>query len=52
MTGRSELTDAEVEAPSQVLDESALHSLLNTLHPLSDTELGNLMREQVINHRF
>ncbi|MEV6057379.1 hypothetical protein [Streptomyces sp. NPDC052107] len=40
--------DAEVEVTSQSLGEPALRHLLNTLHPLSNTELETLMREKVI----
>ena len=44
--------NTEVEVTSQTLDEPGLHRLLNTLHPLSDTELGNLVREKKIDHRL
>lgn len=40
--------DAEVEVTSQSLDEPGLRRLLNTLHPLSNTELETLMREKAI----
>ncbi|MFG2422731.1 hypothetical protein ACGFWD_27260 [Streptomyces sp. NPDC048448] len=40
--------DAEVEVTSQSFDEPGLRRLLNTLHPLSNTELERLMREKVI----
>jgi hypothetical protein len=39
---------AEVEVSSQSLDEPGLRHLLNTLHPLSDEELENMMREKTI----
>ncbi|MEU9474606.1 hypothetical protein [Streptomyces sp. NPDC048191] len=39
---------AEAEITSQTLDEPALRRLLNTLHPLSDAELEELMRDKVI----
>ncbi|WP_055525169.1 hypothetical protein [Streptomyces graminilatus] len=42
--------NAEAEVTSKMLDEPALRHLLNTLHPLSDTELEQLMREKVIVH--
>ncbi|MFV5997973.1 hypothetical protein ACNPQM_37765 [Streptomyces sp. NPDC056231] len=42
--------NAEVEVTSQTLDEAGLRHLLNTLHPLSDTELEKLMREKKIDH--
>ncbi|MFF1459616.1 hypothetical protein [Streptomyces sp. NPDC058330] len=42
---------AEAEVTSQTVDESGLRRLLNTLHPLSDTELEELMREKKIDHR-
>ncbi|MGW2637943.1 hypothetical protein [Streptomyces sp. NPDC001348] len=41
----------EIEVTSQTVDEQALRRLLSTLHPLSDTELGELMREKKIDHR-
>lgn len=44
--------DAEVEVTSQTLDEAGLRDLLNTLHPLSDTELGKLMQEKRIDYRI
>lgn len=44
--------NAEVGVTSQTLDEPGLRHLLNTLHPLSDTELGKLMREKKIDHRL
>ncbi|MGW0765371.1 hypothetical protein [Streptomyces sp. NPDC002676] len=40
--------DVEVEVTSQSLGEPGLRHLLNTLHPLSNTELETLMREKVI----
>jgi hypothetical protein len=40
--------DAEVEVTSQSLGEPGLRHVLNTLHPLSDTDLDTLMREKVI----
>ncbi|WP_433446905.1 hypothetical protein ACQPXS_03855 [Streptomyces sp. CA-142005] len=40
--------DAEVEVTSQSLGEPGLRHLLNTLHPLSNTELETLMREKAI----
>ncbi|MDO0935126.1 hypothetical protein QQY66_26930 [Streptomyces sp. DG2A-72] len=40
--------DAEVEVTSKSLDEPGLRRLLNTLHPLTDTELERLMREKII----
>ncbi|MER6065498.1 hypothetical protein ABT167_30925 [Streptomyces sp. NPDC001792] len=40
--------DAEVEVTSQSLGEPGLRHLLNTLHPLSNTELESLMREKAI----
>ncbi|KUN09325.1 hypothetical protein AQI95_05770 [Streptomyces yokosukanensis] len=42
--------NVEVEVTSQTLDESGLRHLLDTLHPLSDTELAELMREKKIDH--
>ncbi|MEW2491079.1 hypothetical protein [Streptomyces sp. NPDC048411] len=44
--------DAEVEGTSQTLDEPGLRRLLNTLHPLSNTELEKLIREKKIDHRL
>ncbi|WP_073952766.1 hypothetical protein [Streptomyces kebangsaanensis] len=44
--------NAEAEVTSQTLDEPGLRHLLNTLHPLSDTELEKLMREKKIDHRL
>ncbi|MDQ1024818.1 hypothetical protein QF035_002400 [Streptomyces umbrinus] len=44
--------NAEAEVTSQTLDEPGLRRLLNTLHPLSDTELEKLMREKKIDHRL
>ncbi|MFQ3558083.1 hypothetical protein QZN11_15005 [Streptomyces gramineus] len=38
----------EVEVSSQSLDESGLRHVLDTLHPLSDTELAELMRDKAI----
>ncbi|MCX4844498.1 hypothetical protein [Streptomyces sp. NBC_00893] len=43
---------AEVSVAGQSVDESGLRHLLDTLHPLSDTELGELMREKKIDHRL
>jgi hypothetical protein len=40
--------DADVEVTSQSLGEPGLRHLLNTLHPLSNTELESLMREMAI----
>lgn len=37
--------DAEVEVTSESLDEAGLRRLLDTLHPLSDTELERLTRD-------
>ncbi|MFE9311668.1 hypothetical protein ACFYM5_29065 [Streptomyces sp. NPDC006706] len=42
--------NAEAEVTSRTLDEPGLRHLLNTLHPLSDTELEKLMREKKIDH--
>ncbi|KAB7843370.1 hypothetical protein [Streptomyces mobaraensis] len=42
---------AEAVVTSQTLDEPGLRRLLDTLHPLSDTELEDLMREKRIDHR-
>ncbi|MFJ4980215.1 hypothetical protein ACIP6X_33620 [Streptomyces coeruleorubidus] len=39
---------AEVEVTSQTLGEAGLRRLLNTLHPLSDEELEELLREEKI----
>ncbi|MFE0806354.1 hypothetical protein ACFW34_02550 [Streptomyces sp. NPDC058848] len=44
--------DTEVEVTSQSLDERGLRRLLDTLHPLSDAELQELMTEKKIVHRF
>jgi hypothetical protein len=44
--------NAEVEVTSQTLDEPGLRRLLKTLHPVSDTELEELMREKKIDHRL
>ncbi|QOV40739.1 hypothetical protein IM697_21475 [Streptomyces ferrugineus] len=44
--------DAEVAVSSQYLDEPGLRRLLNTLHPLSDTELEKLMREKAIDQGY
>ncbi|SCF91112.1 hypothetical protein [Streptomyces sp. Ncost-T10-10d] len=44
--------NAEAEVTSQTLEEPGLRHLLNTLHPLSDTELEKLMREKKIDHRL
>ncbi|TPQ21239.1 hypothetical protein FGD71_016470 [Streptomyces sporangiiformans] len=38
-------------ATRETLDGPGLRNLLNTLHPLSDTELEKLMREKKIDHR-
>jgi hypothetical protein len=43
---------AEVEVGSQSVGEPGLRQLLDTLHPLSDTELGELIREKKIDHRL
>lgn len=43
---------AEVEVTSQTLDEPGLRRLLNALHPLSDEELGKLMRDKKIERRL
>lgn len=43
---------AEAQVTSQTLDEPGLRRLLNTLHPLSDTELERLMREKKIDHTY
>ncbi|MFC8835813.1 hypothetical protein ACFT8V_21870 [Streptomyces griseoincarnatus] len=43
--------NAEVAVSSKMLDEPGLRRLLHTLHPLSDTELEELMREKVIDQR-
>ncbi|MGN5630972.1 hypothetical protein [Streptomyces sp. AC154] len=45
------LPDAEAEVSSQTLDEPGLRRLLDTLHPLSDPELRELMREKKIDRR-
>ncbi|WNI32992.1 hypothetical protein [Streptomyces sp. ITFR-6] len=45
------LPGAEAEASSQTLDEPGLRRLLDTLHPLSDPELRELMREKKIDRR-
>ncbi|HBF84973.1 MAG TPA: hypothetical protein DD420_35105 [Streptomyces sp.] len=42
---------AEAEVTSQTVDESGLRRLLDTLHPLSDAELEELMRDKKIDHR-
>ncbi|GGX47981.1 hypothetical protein [Streptomyces noursei] len=44
--------NVEAEVTSQTLDETGLRRVLNTLHPLSDTELEELMREKKIDHRI
>ncbi|MEU8031265.1 hypothetical protein AB0C13_21935 [Streptomyces sp. NPDC049099] len=44
--------NAEIEVTSQTLDEPGLRRFLNTLHPLSDTELGQLMREKKIDRKL
>ncbi|MFD0381503.1 hypothetical protein ACFQ2B_00860 [Streptomyces stramineus] len=41
-----------MEVTSQSLGESGLRPLLDSLHPLSDTELEELMREKKIDHRI
>ncbi|MFV2118459.1 hypothetical protein ACE14D_08430, partial [Streptomyces sp. Act-28] len=38
----------EAEVTSQTLDEPGLRRLLDTLHPLSDAELGELIREKTL----
>ncbi|MFF3262326.1 hypothetical protein ACFYWO_24565 [Streptomyces sp. NPDC002932] len=45
------LRGAEAEASSQTLGEPGLRRLLDTLHPLSDPELRELMREKRIDRR-
>ncbi|MFF3176018.1 hypothetical protein ACFVQ0_25715 [Streptomyces sp. NPDC057900] len=45
------LPGAEAEVSSQTLDEPGLRRLLDTLHPLSDQELRELMREKKIDRR-
>ncbi|KUN18541.1 hypothetical protein AQJ11_34450 [Streptomyces corchorusii] len=42
--------NAEVEVTSQTLDEAGLRLLLDTLHPLSGTELEKLIREKKIEY--
>lgn len=42
----------EVEISSQSLDEAGLRHVLDTLHPLSDTELEKLMREKAITQGY
>ncbi|MET9959999.1 hypothetical protein ABZ128_13205 [Streptomyces sp. NPDC006326] len=43
--------DVQVEVSSQTLDERGLRGLLDSLHPLSDAELDELMREKaIVNH--
>ncbi|SHM67964.1 hypothetical protein [Streptomyces yunnanensis] len=42
----------EAEVSSQTLGEAGLRRVLNTLHPLSDTELEALMREKKIDRRL
>ncbi|MFC5674323.1 hypothetical protein [Streptomyces incanus] len=49
---RNAEVEVEVEVTSQTLDEPGLRRLLNTLHPLSNTELEKLMREKKIDHRL
>lgn len=44
--------NAEAEVTSQTLDEPGLRHLLNSLHPLSDTELEKLIREKKIEQRI
>ncbi|OSZ57904.1 hypothetical protein OQI_24725 [Streptomyces pharetrae CZA14] len=44
--------NAEVEVTSQSIDEPGLRRLLNTLHPLSDTELEELMRQKKIDREL
>ncbi|MCX4773817.1 hypothetical protein [Streptomyces sp. NBC_01285] len=46
------LQGAEAEVTSQTLGEPALRRLLDTLHPLSGTELAHLMREKKIDRRL
>ncbi|MEU8703093.1 hypothetical protein AB0C61_36665 [Streptomyces sp. NPDC048680] len=48
---RRHLGDAEAEVTSQTLGEPGLRRLLDTLHPLSDAELAELMREEEIGQR-
>ncbi|WP_228992163.1 hypothetical protein [Streptomyces sp. DH8] len=43
--------NVQVEVVSQVLGQPGLRRLLGTLHPLSDAELEELMREKKIYHR-
>ncbi|MEU3788565.1 hypothetical protein [Streptomyces fructofermentans] len=43
--------NAEVQVESQTLGEAGLRRVLDTLHPLSDGELAELMREDRIDHR-
>ncbi|MEU3606422.1 hypothetical protein AB0E83_13345 [Streptomyces sp. NPDC035033] len=42
--------NAEVSVTSETLPEPGLRRLLDTLHPLSDTELEQLMRDKKIDH--
>jgi hypothetical protein len=44
--------NVEVAVTSQTLGEAGLRRILNTLHPLSDTELEDLMREKKIDYVF
>ncbi|MFE3161819.1 hypothetical protein [Streptomyces sp. NPDC059224] len=44
--------DTEVEISSQSVDEAGLRHVLDTLHPLSDTELEKLMREKAITQGY
>lgn len=41
-----------VEVTSETVDEPGLRRLLNTLHPLSKTELEELMRDKAIDYTF
>lgn len=42
--------DVEVTVTSESLEETGLRRFLTTLHPLSDAELDELMREKKIEH--
>ncbi|KUH40397.1 MULTISPECIES: hypothetical protein [Streptomyces] len=44
--------NAEAEVTSQTLDEAGLRRFLDSLHPLTDRELEELMREKKIGYRF
>lgn len=44
--------DAMAEVSSQTLDEAGLRRVLDTLHPLSDTELERMMRDETITRHF